>query len=69
MEAFFLVLLKIANAKKPHTIADEDLVMPCAKDMVRLMIGEEYVKKLYPVSVSNNTVKRKIEDMSSNILN
>lgn len=33
LEASYGVLLCIAKAKKPHTI-DEELVMPCAKDVV-----------------------------------
>lgn len=67
VEASYLVALRIAKAKKPHTIA-EDLLLPCTKDIVRLMLGTEYVKKLNPISLSNDTVKRRIEDMSSDIL-
>ena len=67
VEASYLVALKIAKAKKPHTIAEE-LLLPCAKDIVRLMIGQEYVKKLQPLSLSNNTVQRRISDMSNDIL-
>lgn len=39
------VSLLIAKAKKPHTIGEE-LIMPCAKKMVSLMIGEDMVSKL-----------------------
>ena len=36
--------------------------------MVRCIIGEESAKKLNTLSLSNNTVKRRIEDMSRDIL-
>ena len=67
IEASYTVALRIAQAKKPHTIA-ENLIFPCTKDIVRLMIGPEAVNKLSPLSVSNNTVKRRITDMSEDIL-
>ena len=62
-----MVASRIAQAKIPHTTA-ENLIFPCTKDIVRLMIGPEAVNKLSPLSVSNNTVKRRITDMSQDIL-
>ena len=67
IEASYTDALRIAQAKKPHTIA-ENLIFRCIKDIVRLMIGPEAVNKLSPLSVSNNTVKRRIADMSEDIL-
>uniref|UniRef100_A0A803K116 DUF4371 domain-containing protein n=1 Tax=Xenopus tropicalis TaxID=8364 RepID=A0A803K116_XENTR len=58
---------KIARAMKPHTIA-EDLLLPAAKDIVRVMIGDEFVTKLRAISLSNETVRRRIDDMSADIL-
>ena len=52
--------------KKPHTIA-EDLILPCCKDIVRTMLGEEPVKKLDPISLSINTVHRRITEISNDI--
>ncbi|XP_034288737.2 protein FAM200B [Pantherophis guttatus] len=67
VEASYLVAHRIAKAMKPHTIA-EDLLLPVAKDIVRVMIGDEFVKKLSPISLSNDTVRRRIGDMSADIL-
>ncbi|XP_068209307.1 zinc finger BED domain-containing protein 5-like [Palaemon carinicauda] len=51
---------------KAHTIA-ASLNMPAAKILVRHVIAEEAVAKLDSVSVSNNTVQRRIEEMSVDI--
>ncbi|XP_069616232.1 zinc finger BED domain-containing protein 5-like [Ranitomeya imitator] len=67
VEASYLVALRIARAMKPHTIG-EDLLLPAAKDIVRVIIGNEYVQKLNAISLSNDTVRRRIEDMSADIL-
>ena len=66
-EASYLVALRIAKAKKPHTIADE-LLLPSTKDIVRVMLRVEYVDKLNTISLSNNTVSRRIGDMSADIM-
>ena len=57
----------IAKQKKAHTIG-ENLVLPAAKVMVRCVFGDESVKKLNSISLSNNTVQRRIEEMSVDIL-
>ena len=67
IEASYLVALRIAKAKKPHTIAVE-LLLPATKDIVRVMLGAEYVNKLNTISLSNNTVSRRIDDMSADIM-
>ena len=43
VEASYIVSLRIAKSKKPHTIGEE-LVLPCTKDIVHLMIGADAVK-------------------------
>ena len=42
--------------------------MPIMKKVVKIMIGEKEYKKLDAVSLSNNTVKRRIADMSNDVL-
>ena len=58
---------QIAKQKKAHTNG-EDLLMPVMKEVVKIMIGEKECKKLDAVSLSNNTVKRRMADMSNNVL-
>ena len=58
---------QIAKQKKAHTIG-EDLLMPVITEVVKIMIGEKECKKLDAVSLSNNTVKRRIVDMSNNVV-
>ena len=68
IEASFRLSYQIAKQNRPHTIGEE-LIMPCAKTLVKLMICEKYVDKINPVSPSDNTVQRRItaisEDMKS----
>lgn len=66
VEVSFQLSLRIAKAKKPHTIAEE-LILPCAKDINRIMIGTEAEKKLNVLSLSDNTVQRRITMMSEDI--
>ena len=42
--------------------------MPVMKEVVKIMIGEKESKKLDAVSLSNNTVKRRMADMSNDVL-
>ncbi|XP_067127418.1 protein FAM200C-like [Centruroides vittatus] len=67
VEVSYLVILRITRAMKPHTIA-EDLLLPAAKDIVQVMIQNEFVMKLSAISLSNDTVCRRIDDMSADIL-
>nr|XP_008103991.1 PREDICTED: SCAN domain-containing protein 3 isoform X1 [Anolis carolinensis]XP_008103992.1 PREDICTED: SCAN domain-containing protein 3 isoform X1 [Anolis carolinensis]XP_008103993.1 PREDICTED: SCAN domain-containing protein 3 isoform X1 [Anolis carolinensis]XP_008103994.1 PREDICTED: SCAN domain-containing protein 3 isoform X1 [Anolis carolinensis]XP_008103995.1 PREDICTED: SCAN domain-containing protein 3 isoform X1 [Anolis carolinensis]XP_008103997.1 PREDICTED: SCAN domain-containing protei len=67
VEASYLVALRIARAMKPHTTA-EDLLLPAAKDIVQVMIGDEFVTKLSALPLSNDTVRRRINDLSADIL-
>ena len=68
VEATFVVSLRIAKAKKPHKIA-EQLILLCAKDINRILIGKEAESKLNILSLSDNTVQRRISLMSEDIQN
>ena len=59
---------EIAKQKKAHTIGKK-LILPVMKKVVKIMIGEKESEKLNALTLSNNTVKRRIEDMSSDVLN
>ena len=56
----------IAKCKKPHTIAEE-LIKPCAEKMVGIMIISGAKKKIQQVSLSNDTIRRRIDDMAANM--
>ncbi|KAG6934565.1 zinc finger BED-type containing 8, partial [Chelydra serpentina] len=64
--ASYIIAYKVAQAKKPHTIV-EQLVLPCANEMVRLVFGEEAARKLNDRSVFNNTISKVINEISQNI--
>ena len=66
IETSYVISLKIAQQKKPHTIG-ETLILPCIKEAVRLMLGEASVKKLDPLSISNNTVHPRIVEKSEDV--
>jgi len=66
VEASFLVSLRIAKCGIPHTIGEE-LILPAAKDMVTCMLGVPSAKQLDIISLSNDTVRRRIESMALNV--
>lgn len=67
LEASYHVAKLIARQKKPHTIG-ETLIKPACMEIVRLMLGPNEVNEVNKVSLSADTVKRRIHDMSGDIL-
>ncbi|GFT97848.1 SCAN domain-containing protein 3 [Nephila pilipes] len=67
LKASYHVAKLIARQKKPHTVG-ETLIKPACMEIVRLMLGPNEVKEVNKVSLSADTVKRRIHDMSSDIL-
>ena len=67
LKGSYEVSLIIAKQKIAHTIG-ENLVLSAAKVMVRCVFEDESVKKLNSISLSNNTVQRRIEEMLVDIL-
>ena len=66
VKASYEVSLLVAQNMKVHTIA-ETLVLPAAKTLVKNLITYEAAAKLHSVSLSNDTVKRRIQEMSGDI--
>uniref|UniRef100_H2XQP6 HAT C-terminal dimerisation domain-containing protein n=1 Tax=Ciona intestinalis TaxID=7719 RepID=H2XQP6_CIOIN len=67
VKASYEVSLLVAQNLKAHTIA-ETLILPAAKVLVRQLIGEKDVAKLESVSLSNDTVKRRINVKLVNVV-
>ena len=66
MEVPFRVFLRIAKAKKPHTVTEE-LILPCAKDIDQIIIVTEAENKLNLPPLSDNTMQRRIMMMSEDV--
>ncbi|XP_072401622.1 protein FAM200C-like [Diabrotica undecimpunctata] len=56
----------IAKKQKAHTIGEE-LILPACKELVATMLGPEAVEQISKVPLSNDTVYRRILDISINI--
>ena len=67
VRASFAVAWKIARAKAPHT-AGENLIKPASVEMARIMCGDAVANKLKMVPLSNDTMKRRITELSRNVL-
>jgi hypothetical protein len=67
VQASYEIALQVAKNKKPHTIA-ETLIKPCLLKSVKLILGEASEMKMRHVSLSNNTIQRRILDMSADVL-
>ncbi|XP_065263663.1 deleted in malignant brain tumors 1 protein-like [Emys orbicularis] len=66
LEASYRVSYRVAKASEAHTIA-ESLIGPCIKKAVHCMFGEKVAKRIDMVPLSNNTLSRRINDMSNNV--
>ena len=66
LQCSYEVANRIEKCKKPHTIADK-LIKPCAEKIVEIMIGLGPKKKIQQVSLSNDTIRRRIDDMAANV--
>ncbi|GFT80817.1 zinc finger BED domain-containing protein 5 [Trichonephila clavipes] len=50
----------------PHTIAEE-LILPAAIEIVETMFGDNFAKELQSIPLSNDTVSRRIDDISEDV--
>jgi hypothetical protein len=64
--ASYKVTFRVAQSKKPHTIAEE-LILLSTTDMVSTMIGESTANQPKNIPLSNNTINRRIYNISDNI--
>lgn len=64
--ASYLVSYRIAQCKKPHSIG-ENLVLPAAIDIVATMLGESSADQLKNIPLADNTVGRRINDISDDL--
>ena len=64
--ASYKVAYRVAQCKKLHTIAEE-LILPATIDMVSTMIDEATASKLKAIPLSDNTIARRIYDISKDI--
>ena len=67
LEASYRIAFRIAQSKKPHTIGEE-LIKSCLIEATTLVLRKEKANKLEKISLSNNTVKKCISEMSQDIL-
>ena len=63
----FEIALLMAEQKQPHTIA-KSFILSGAKILVKRVFGEQAVAKLNTVSLCDNTMRRRIEEMSDDIV-
>ncbi|XP_067930750.1 protein FAM200C-like [Watersipora subatra] len=65
-EASYALFYRIARDKKPHTIG-ETLVKPCLLECTKIILGDTAAQKIADLSLSDRTVKSRIDDMSADI--
>ncbi len=66
VEASYEAVLKMEKQMKPHTIG-ETLIKPCILKMVKRVLGDASEGKIQQICLSNDTVKRRINEMSDDI--
>ena len=66
VEASFEIAQMIAQAKKPHNIG-ETLIKPCMLKASSLVLGESNSKKLAKISLSDSTIKTRIDELANDI--
>ncbi|XP_067949593.1 protein FAM200C-like [Watersipora subatra] len=65
-EVSYALSYRIARDKKPPTIG-ETLVKPCLLECTKIILGDTAAQKIADLSLSDSTVKSRIDDMSAEI--
>lgn len=65
-EASYVVAELIAQKMKSHTTA-ESIILPACCEVVKIMFGEDCEKEIRKIPLSNNTISRRIEEMSKDV--
>ena len=66
VHASYAIVLHVAKTKKPQNIG-ETLLKPCILESVKLVLGEKASQTMKQISLSNDTIKSRIHEMSDNI--
>ncbi|XP_060870180.1 zinc finger MYM-type protein 6-like [Metopolophium dirhodum] len=66
VKASYLVAFRIAKCKKPYNIG-ETLIKPCLLDVTSKLLGPSAAKKMNDLPLSNDTISRRINDISVDI--
>ena len=64
--ASYQVAYRVARCKKPHNIA-EKLILPAALDIITTMLGSEFARKVQNIPLSNDTIARRVNDLSDDL--
>ena len=66
LKASYHIAELVAKSKRSHTVA-ETLILPTCEAIVNEMLGPEAVKEIAKVPLSDNTIVRRIDDISADI--
>lgn len=66
LRASYNISLLIAKSGKPHTIG-EHLILPAVEEVLKTVLHKPAFDVLKRIPLSNNTVQRRIDEMSSDI--
>jgi hypothetical protein len=66
LKASYLVALRIAKNKCPHSIG-EKLTFPANKEVCNTMFGSDFARKIETILLSKDSVQRRITDMSLDV--